>query len=246
MLNTDNSKYYVSSNPKQIIVDTTNICNLQCKMCHQNSPDFVIGDEPHISLEMINDISMIASEAISIYLIGAGEPLMHPDIYEIIKIFKKNCSKATVGTTSNGVLLNEKNILKLIESGLDNISISMDGPNLERGHQKSERTRKNLIRLNEKKIEMGINHPNIYIGFVLGNDNKHELIPMIEFAHSINCAGITVEPLRIIAPQEDWDDYIIKNDPLKHMNKIEPILKLAKELTLKYKLIFNTPYLPMN
>ena len=87
--NLTNSKYYMHHDPATLIVDTTNLCNLQCKMCHQNSSDFVVGDKPHIPLEMIRDIASIANQAKSIYLLGAGEPLMHPDIYEIIKIFKK-------------------------------------------------------------------------------------------------------------------------------------------------------------
>ena len=240
---TDN-KYYMHSFPTMLIVDTTDLCNLQCKMCHQNSPDFFVGKEPHISLKMIQDIACIASNAKSIYLLGAGEPLMHPDIYELIKTFKESCPHATVGTTSNGVLLNEKNLNRLIESGIDNISFSMDGPNLDRGHQQGDRTRKNLIRLNEKKKELGLSSPNIFIGFVLGKDNADELIPMIEFAHSINCAGVTVEPLRIVAPQKEWDDYINANDPFKHLEIIGPILKQAKFLANSYGMVLNTPYIP--
>jgi sialic acid synthase SpsE len=54
-------------------------------MCHQNSSDFIIRDEPHISLELIKKLTEVAKNSKTIYLIGQGEPLMHPDIYEIIK-----------------------------------------------------------------------------------------------------------------------------------------------------------------
>lgn len=236
------SKFYMHSSPRMLVVDTTDICNLQCKMCHQNSPDFTIAQQPHIDLKMIKDISSIAAEAKTIYLLGAGEPLMHPDIYEIIEIFKDNCPQAIVATTSNGVLLNEKNLNNLIESRIDQISFSMDGE-IERGHQKSDRTRKNLLRLSEKKKELGINYPNIYIGFVLGKDNEGELIPIIEFARSINAVGITVEPLRILTHQVEWDAYIEENDPFKHLKTISPIIEQARLLCANYGMIFNAPYI---
>ena len=90
---------------------------------------------------------------------------------------------------------------------------------------------------------MGVRLPNIFIGFVLGKDNEDQLIPMIEFAHSIGCAGITVEPLRIVAPQKEWDDYIKENDPFKHLNTIGPILSQAKALAQHYSMVLNTPYI---
>ncbi len=240
---TSNDKYILDTFPRMLIVDTTDICNLTCKMCHQNSPDFIIGEDPHISMEIVKEIATIARDTKSIYLIGAGEPLMHPNIYEIIKLFKESCPGATVGTTSNGVLLNEKNLDKLIDSKIDNISFSMDGPNLERGHQKSEKTTKNLIRLSEKKKELGIDYPKILIGFVLGKDNENELLPIIEFAKSISASAVTIEPLRIIAPQKEWDDYIIANDPFKHRETIKPILDQARQLASKYGMELNTPYI---
>jgi MoaA/NifB/PqqE/SkfB family radical SAM enzyme len=234
--------YSVLDSPELFIVDTTDICNLKCKMCHQNSSDFIIRDEPHISLELIKKLTEVAKNSKTIYLIGQGEPLMHPDIYEIIKTFKDNCPQSLVATTSNGVLLNEKNIAKLIASKLDSISISLDGPNLERGHQKSEKTYKNLIKLNEVKKKLGISYPQIVIGIVLGKDNEKELLPIIEYAKSIDAQSVTVEPLRIIAPQEDWDDYIIANDPFKHKKSIKPILEKAKNLARKLGIGLNAPY----
>lgn len=237
------SDYYVENSPDTLILDTTYICNLKCKMCHQNSPGYVIPEEPHIPVSYIKKILPIASEAKNIYLLGYGEPFMHPEMYEIIKMIKDECPDSRVETTSNGVLLNETNAYKLIESKLDMISISMDGPNLERGHQKSRNTYKNLRRLSKIKKDLGVKNPEIVIGFILGKDNENELLPIIDFANEVNAVAVTVDALRIVAPQKEWDQYILDNDPWKHKETIVPILEQAKKKAEELGIRINLPYI---
>jgi MoaA/NifB/PqqE/SkfB family radical SAM enzyme len=239
----DLNSYKLSTKPVSLILDTTYVCNLTCRMCHQNSPDYHIPEQPHIPVEYVKSILDFAKDTESIYLLGYGEPFMHPNMYEIIKMLKTNCPKSKVETTTNGVLFNERNIKKLIDSKIDMISVSMDGPDLERGHQKSEVTYKNLRKICEVKKKLNINYPQITIGFILGDDNKDELIPIIEFAKEIEASAVTVDALRVISPQEDWDDYIIANDPYKHKDKIIPILEKAKQLAEQYKIRINLPYI---
>jgi len=69
---------------------------------------------------------------------------MHPRIYDIVSLIKKECLDTQVAFTSNGTLLTENNINKLINAKLDVISISMDGPKMESGNQDSERTAMNM------------------------------------------------------------------------------------------------------
>ncbi|MFN8370377.1 MAG: radical SAM protein [Bacteriovoracaceae bacterium] len=61
---------------------------------------------------------------------------MHPNIYEIVSKIKTECPETYVAFTSNGTLLNERNIGRLIDSKLDMVSFSLDGPKLERGRPK--------------------------------------------------------------------------------------------------------------
>jgi MoaA/NifB/PqqE/SkfB family radical SAM enzyme len=236
-------KYHLATFPKILVIDTTYICNLKCKMCHQNSEDYKIPENPHIPVEYIEQILHFAKHSSVIYLLGYGEPFMHPKMYEIITMIKKECPNSRVETTSNGVLFNEKNILKLIDSKLDLVSVSMDGPDLERGHLKSEKTYRNLIKLDEIKRKLKVNHPEIAIGFILGKDNEHELLPIIEFAKKINAAQVTIDALRIVAPQPDWDQYILDNDPYKHRDTILPILEKAKKISREYGIKINLPFI---
>jgi MoaA/NifB/PqqE/SkfB family radical SAM enzyme len=236
-------QYVLKHFPQTIVIDTTYLCNLTCKMCHQNGDDFVMPQEPHISVELIDRLLPLCKDSGSVYLLGYGEPLMHPDIYEIIHKIKNAAPSTSISFSSNGVLLNTSNVNKLIDSGLDSISISMDGPELERGHQKSDKTYRNVKRLSEIKSKRGVLHPQINIGFVLGKDNENELIPMIKFAAEVKAQALTIEPLRVIWPNPEWDDYIRENSLYKHLNTISPILKEAKALADSNNIKINMPYI---
>lgn len=236
-------KYALEKYPDCVVLDTTWVCNLQCKMCHQDSPTFKIPKTPHISIDLVKRLIPLLRKSPSVYMLGAGEPMVHPKIYDIVSLIKTECPDTRVAFTSNGTLLTDKNIAKLIDSRLDMISVSVDGPDLERGHQKSELTYDNLRRLAREKQRRGITHPEINLGFVIGKDNENELLPVMRFGIEIGITGITVEPLRIVAPNPAWDDYIRENNIYDHMDTIVPIFKSARKLAEEHQIAISTPYL---
>lgn len=83
----------------------TKTCNLKCKYCYieknpyKNEEDFIPLDKVKENLVMVKNYSLK-----SIYLTG-GEPLMHPDFNQILRMCLK-ISNTTV--MSNGVMINDK------------------------------------------------------------------------------------------------------------------------------------------
>jgi MoaA/NifB/PqqE/SkfB family radical SAM enzyme len=236
-------KYYLETDPGCIIIDTTWLCNLKCHMCHQDSPAFKVPEKPHISIELVERMLPLIRTTASVNMLGAGEPLMHPKIYEILTMIKTEAPDTRVTIISNGTLLTKRNIAKLIDTGLDVISVSMDGPDLERGHQDSEVTYANLRALAAEKKRQGVNHPDISIGFVIGKDNEDALIPVLNFGIELGINGIVVEPLRIVEPNPKWDDYILANNIYDHKETVGPILMQARELAQSHGINIDTPYI---
>ena len=84
---------------------STKTCNLKCKNCYieknsfKNEEDFIELDKVKTSLMMVKN-----SKLNSIYLTG-GEPLMHPDFNQILRLCLK-ISNTTILT--NGVMINDK------------------------------------------------------------------------------------------------------------------------------------------
>ena len=103
---------------KQIYVEITNICNLNCSFCPKNSRP-----KKYMSIEefnMITDEISPLTKTICLHLMG--EPLLHPNIKEIFEICKKK--NLNIYLTTNGTLLKQN--LDLLKSGLvKRISVSL-------------------------------------------------------------------------------------------------------------------------
>jgi MoaA/NifB/PqqE/SkfB family radical SAM enzyme len=65
-----------------------------------------------------------------IELQGEGEPLLCPDFFEMVSISKKR--NINISTITNGSLLTDRNIERILSSGLDNLSVSIETADKER------------------------------------------------------------------------------------------------------------------
>jgi len=98
----------------------TRRCNLSCGYCNEYD-DF----SPPIPTDvMLRRIDLLAGLGTSIITISGGEPLLHPEIEEIIRRIRHHGMIA--GMITNGYLLTPKKIQSLNESGLDHLQISID------------------------------------------------------------------------------------------------------------------------
>jgi MoaA/NifB/PqqE/SkfB family radical SAM enzyme len=95
-------------------------CNLACTYCNEFD-DF---SPPVPTEEMIRRIDRLAFLKTAIVTISGGEPLMHPEIEEIIKRIRDHGMIA--GIITNGYLVTPKKIAALNEAGLEHLQISID------------------------------------------------------------------------------------------------------------------------
>lgn len=117
--------------PSQILVDVSETCNLGCIHCphpgFKKSEHYSGANLDHKLNEKLVDEVAKYGKGLTQYIRYAsnGEPLMHPEIYNMLSYAKKH-SNTLVTLTTNGVLLNDKNIEKLLSSHIDVIDISID------------------------------------------------------------------------------------------------------------------------
>jgi Fe-coproporphyrin III synthase len=119
-----------SADKKPVVVwNVTRRCNLRCVHCYSHSEDKNYQGE--LSFDegktLIEDLSEFGSPVI---LFSGGEPLIRPDILELIQYAVKLGRRAVVST--NGTLITERMAAKLQEIGLSYVGISLDG--LEKVH----------------------------------------------------------------------------------------------------------------
>jgi MoaA/NifB/PqqE/SkfB family radical SAM enzyme len=176
--------------PQTVVFYPTMRCNLDCDMClyPDKSSESQRKELPlEIIFKFITEISKFKPH----FCISGGEPLLHPNIIEIIKHVKKNGMICTM--TTNGTLCDEKTILKIIHSGLDSITFSIDGGeeihDTYRGKgnfQKTITCLKNLIRERERS-----SFPQTRITSVINNINYLRLEEILELARQYQVNTVT-------------------------------------------------------
>lgn len=127
--------------PVLVHIIPTRRCNLLCAYC--NEYDKV--SDPVPTAEMLRRVDLLAALGASIITISGGEPLLHPDLDQIIRRIRSHGLFATLIT--NGYLLTPERIKQLNRAGLDHLQISIDNVRPDDVSKKS-------LKALDKKLEM--------------------------------------------------------------------------------------------
>jgi len=95
-------------------------CNLSCTYCNEYD-DY---SKPVAAEVMITRINRLADLGTSILTLSGGEPLLHPDLDEIIAAMRRR--GVIAGMITNGYLLTPERVKRLNRAGLDHMQISID------------------------------------------------------------------------------------------------------------------------
>jgi len=110
---------------RMIAWEVTRSCNLSCVHCRAASH---LGPYPgelstEKCLKLIDEIAAVSTPVI---ILTGGEPLLRPDIFEIAAYGTEKGLRMVMAT--NGTLVDKEIVRKMIESGIQRVSISIDGP----------------------------------------------------------------------------------------------------------------------
>jgi MoaA/NifB/PqqE/SkfB family radical SAM enzyme len=109
-------------------------CNLDCGYC--NEYDEV--SKPVPLAEMKRRLDLLADMGTSMITISGGEPLLHPELEEVIRHMRKR--GMYTGMITNGFLLSKDRIETLNDAGLEYLQISIDNVTPDEVSKKSLKT----------------------------------------------------------------------------------------------------------
>ncbi len=156
---------------------TTNQCNLTCGHCYQDAGGKK--DAELTTAEGKKLIDEIARAGFKIMIFSGGEPLLRPDIYELVAYAAAKGLRPVFGT--NGMLITKEVAQRLKDSGAAAMGISLDSldeakHNRFRGHQEAyARTVQGMKNCREVGLPFQI-HTTVM------DWNKDEVGHMIDFA----------------------------------------------------------------
>ncbi len=176
-------------------------CNLRCIMCDlpQRHQGFVKEGREILGLEdykqIIRDYRKIGTSGVGI---SGGEPFLHKDLFPIIREIKDN--KMIAQITTNGWFIREKNFEEFIDTGIDSITVSLDGHNAEI-HDKIRGIPGSFDRALHG-IDLVANRANrnykVNINTVLSEDNIGDFPAIIEMAKKSGADSIGFMPVHTI------------------------------------------------
>jgi len=107
-----------------VVWNITRACNLKCVHCYNDSGAGKTGND--VTKEQAkNIIDDLADFGVPSVLFSGGEPLMRPDLFELISY---TCDKGLqTAISTNGTLITDKAAKKIKDSGVSYVGVSLDG-----------------------------------------------------------------------------------------------------------------------
>ncbi len=132
-------------------------CNLSCTYCNEYDTF-----SPPVPLDtMLARVAELGRLKTGIITLSGGEPLLHPELDDIIRGIRRHATLA--GMITNGYLLTAERIARLNEAGLDYLQISIDNIMPDDVSKKS-------LKVLDKKLQLLSEHADFHVNInsVLG------------------------------------------------------------------------------
>src|SRR5262249_26549038 len=165
-------------------LEVTGSCNFKCRMCLVRYRP-TLGRSASISFERFRRLMESLPLVRDVTLQGLGEPLLAPDVFEIVAW--ASARGVRIGFNTNGSLLTRRAGERLLEAGLDWLYVSVDGARKEtyefvRGQARFEVVERNVRGFVALMRERGATRPELSLVMVLMRRNLPELPAIVEQA----------------------------------------------------------------
>jgi len=185
-----------------------------------------------MSMETFARILEAMQYAHTVDFTGWGEPLLHKQIYEMIRMAGEK--KCLTTMTSNGTALNERNSSALIESGLDRLVVSVDGMRAEtydpiRVGSSFEKLSQRIRQLTSSIEKSGV-PLEVGIAFTIQEENGKDLDLIISWMSSVGAKTLHLKHLNVVSNRRDWENSFLRYVlPPSHSDEM-PLRKIEENI----------------
>lgn len=238
------SYYYIFPNyttklksfPYSVSIETSAYCNLNCPEC-PTGMQILTRNKGNMSIETFSlIIDQLSDYLVNVFLYFQGEPFFNPKLYQFINYTHKRKIYTVVST--NGHYLNKINCEKLVQSGLDEIIISLDGYNQEtyeiyRVGGNFKTVIEGILNLKKAKNSFKTKYPLIRIQTLVSNYNIKYLGEIKKIAKNNGADAVYFKAMQIYNNDS-------KNDFLSSLKKYNRYLKKKNNYKKKCKRVYNS------
>ncbi len=228
----NSKKVHSKTFPSFISLETVAVCNLHCPECVAGQKQ--ITRQPFMNIELFKKvIDEIQHYTLHVLLYFQGEPLLHPNIIEMIE-YSNNKNLYTYLST-NAQTLDENISIQIVKSQLRHIVISIDGITQQSYEQyrvggSLEKAIQAIKYLKKEKERQYSSFPKIEIQFVVFKHNENEIkeIKTLAKEWGANCISIKSAQIYnykqksdIIPSLKKYSRYVQKNGRWQLKKKIK-------------------------
>jgi MoaA/NifB/PqqE/SkfB family radical SAM enzyme len=183
----DELRARADSEPVCLYLEVTNRCNLLCTTCPRTYED--LEPEADMSWDLFASIVNQFDGVQRVVLHGVGEPMLVKDLPERIEFLKKRGIYVLFNT--NGTLLNDANGERLLNTGLDELRVSLDAAEgsvfqMVRGRDMFDRIVRNLTRFRRRQRELGVESPRVSLWLTGLRETIGQLEAFVRLAHRMD------------------------------------------------------------
>lgn len=197
----------VSSNAYLSIV-TTNNCQMKCPYCINSETDHSLNLD--VDKAIINITSLVKKYGVSEAIMLGGEPLLHPNLFDLIKRLRIESGLKILRLTTNGIRLknNPEFIKKLIDKnyGIQGINISFHNEDFMSYSELQQVVE--LIKLYNSDIKVRINI-NIWRGNLDSLQDLLEHLSKIDFADEFRVSNIIPKDSFSVNPINEGESLVL-------------------------------------
>jgi short-subunit dehydrogenase/MoaA/NifB/PqqE/SkfB family radical SAM enzyme len=216
-------------------VESAIACNLKCVMCPWRGMAREAENRGIMTQAVWQAIRPYLDRVQSVDFTGGGEPLLQPKLAEWIADAKN--AGCETGFLSNGLLLVEEKLKKILDAGINWICISMDGATAEmynkiRVGSNFDRVCENvanIARLRAGKI------PKTMINFVLMDMNTHQMEAIVQLAARLGVDQVNFKQCDVIRGHEGKGFGLFASEETREIRRLQKLLEKARRLARKLK-----------
>lgn len=213
---------------KNVQVEVSTHCQLRCLMC----PKRIFRREwvsDHMDMEIFRRIPF--EKFRYAHLQGWGEPLLNPNIIEMVEFAKaKGCR---VGITTNGLLLDEF-AEDLVKAGIDLVAVSIASAD-EKTHRKIRGCKLSDLLENIKMLSNIKGKPKITLVTIMLKDTINDLPKLVKIAKEVGADEVIANNLDYI-PSQDLTglEVFSEKENREILNAIGKAEELARRLGISF------------
>ena len=210
--------------PFMLMVEPTNFCNLKCPLCPSGNGQM---KRPRGNMDLDDFKAMVEQTRGHVFMMmmwNQGEPYLNRCFNEMVR-YAHDSGIFTFTSTNGHYIRSDEEAEAIVDSGLDEIIVSLDGVEQETYQQYRvggdiERVFSGVRRLVEAKQRRGVEVPLINLQFIVMRHNESEIAEAERLARELGVDKFLVKTAQVYS-NDDAEKFLPENDVFNRYDETE-------------------------